>query len=260
MKKKTILVAAIAVMLVAALVVGGTLAYFTDTKTETNTFTTGKVSITLNEKNADGTPFTQKQKLLPGSQTKNNIAKRVTITNNTGSEEAYVWLEELIPAALDSTDGSTGTNNIIHINTPGSTWDKYREDSRYWAESQKEALPLEKTWDLDPEEELASHLGPEGFAGTETIGGVVYNKYIKLYHGKLAAGEETTLGMSQVYMDSKVDTNDKGEYTIIGKDGKPHPIDYDFTKGVDIIVRAYAIQADGFENVYAAYKGYNGIK
>ena len=30
MKKKTILVAAIAVMLVAALVVGGTLAYFTD--------------------------------------------------------------------------------------------------------------------------------------------------------------------------------------------------------------------------------------
>ena len=126
MKKKTILVAAIAVMLVAALVVGGTLAYFTDTKTATNTFTTGKVSITLNEMNADGTPFTQNQKLLPGSQTKNNIAKRVTITNNTGSEEAYVWLEELIPAALDSTDGSTGTNNIIHINTPGSTWDKYR--------------------------------------------------------------------------------------------------------------------------------------
>ena len=53
MKKKTILVAAIAVMLVAALVVGGTLAYFTDTKTATNTFTTGKVSITLNEMNAD---------------------------------------------------------------------------------------------------------------------------------------------------------------------------------------------------------------
>lgn len=254
MKKKTILVAAIAVMLVAALVVGGTLAYFTDTKTETNTFTTGKVSITLNEENADGTPFTQNQKLLPGSQTKNNIAKRVTITNNTGSEEAYVWLEELIPKALDSTDGSTGTNNIIHINTPGSTWDKYREDSRYWADGQTKALPLEQTWDLDPEEELASHLGPEGFAGTETIDGVVYNKYIKMYHGKLAAGEETTLGMSQVYMDSKVDTNAQGQYTINGK-----VIDYDFTKGVNIIVRAYAIQADGFADVYAAYKGYHGI-
>lgn len=257
MKKKSILMAAIAVMLVAVLVVGGTLAYFTDTKSADNTFTTGKVSITLNEKNADGTPFTQNQVLLPGSQTKNNIAKRVTITNNTGSQDAYVWLEELIPAALDSTDGSTGTNNIIHINTPGSTWDNYRTDNRFWAEGQTEALPLEQTWDLDPETELniPSYVGPEGFAGQETIDGIVYNKYIKLYHGKLAAGEETTLGMSQVYMDSKVDTNDQGQYTINGE-----VINYDFTKGVNIIVRAYAIQADGFNDVYAAYKGYYGIK
>lgn len=49
MKKKTILVAAIAVMLVAALVVGGTLAYFTDTKSADNTFTVGNVSIKLIE-------------------------------------------------------------------------------------------------------------------------------------------------------------------------------------------------------------------
>ena len=45
MKKKTILVAAIAVMLVAALVVGGTLAYFTDKDNATNTFTVGNVKI-----------------------------------------------------------------------------------------------------------------------------------------------------------------------------------------------------------------------
>lgn len=49
MKKKTILVAAIAVMLVAALVVGGTLAYFTDTKSADNTFTVGNVKIDLLE-------------------------------------------------------------------------------------------------------------------------------------------------------------------------------------------------------------------
>lgn len=49
MKKKTILVAAIAVMLVAALVVGGTLAYFTDTKSADNVFTMGNVAITLDE-------------------------------------------------------------------------------------------------------------------------------------------------------------------------------------------------------------------
>ena len=49
MKKKTILVAAIAVMLVAALVVGGTLAYFTDTDAAKNTFTVGNVKIDLIE-------------------------------------------------------------------------------------------------------------------------------------------------------------------------------------------------------------------
>ena len=49
MKKKSILMAAIAVMLVAVLVVGGTLAYFTDTKSATNTFTVGNVKIDLIE-------------------------------------------------------------------------------------------------------------------------------------------------------------------------------------------------------------------
>ena len=53
MKKKSILMAAIAVMLVAVLVVGGTLAYFTDTKSATNTFTMGNVKITLDETNVN---------------------------------------------------------------------------------------------------------------------------------------------------------------------------------------------------------------
>ena len=53
MKKKSILMAAIAVMLVAVLVVGGTLAYFTDTKSATNTFTMGNVKIKLDESNVN---------------------------------------------------------------------------------------------------------------------------------------------------------------------------------------------------------------
>ena len=80
----------------------------------------------------------------------------------------------------------------------------------------------------------------------------MYNKYVVLYHGKLSAGEETTVAMNQVYMDSKVDTNDAGQYTINGK-----VIDYDFSNGIKILVRAYGIQAAGFDNVYAAYEAYN---
>lgn len=87
MKKKTILVAAIAVMLVAALVVGGTLAYFTDkTEAKPNTFTVGNVKIDLTETawhdNDDHT-------LVPGKF----YDKNPTITVDAKSQDAYVFLK-----------------------------------------------------------------------------------------------------------------------------------------------------------------------
>ena len=244
--KKKIVALCLCVALAVVAIGGATLAYFTDTDAKTNTFTVGKVDITLNE-----TFDAENAKLLPGSQTKNAVPKEVKIALERGSEDAYVWYEWLIPAVLDSTDGSTGTNNIIHVNSYGYTWDKYRESFA----QDTGALPLEKTWDHDPEVELKSGVGPEGFAGTETIDGVVYNKYVVLYRGKLAAGEETTPAMKQVYMDSKVDTNAQGQYTINGD-----VINYNFANGVNIIVRAYGIQADGFADVYEAYKAYQAQK
>ena len=87
MKKKTILVAAIAVMLVAALVVGGSLAYFTDkSDAKMNTFTIGNVGIDLTETawhdNDDHT-------LIPGKF----YDKNPTITVDANSQDAYVFLK-----------------------------------------------------------------------------------------------------------------------------------------------------------------------
>lgn len=87
MKKKTILVAAIAVMLVAALVVGGTLAYFTDkSDAKVNTFTVGNVKINLTETawhdNDDHT-------LVPNKF----YDKNPTITVDAKSQDAYVFLK-----------------------------------------------------------------------------------------------------------------------------------------------------------------------
>ena len=87
MKKKTILVAAIAVMLVAALVVGGTLAYFTDkSDAKVNTFTVGKVKIGLTE---DKWNAADDHTLVPGA----SYAKDPTITVEKGSQDAYVFLK-----------------------------------------------------------------------------------------------------------------------------------------------------------------------
>ncbi len=246
--KKKILSLLLIVALLATAVVGGTLAYFTDTDAATNTFTSGKVDIDLEEN------FTQNSKLLPGSQ--NSVPKEVWIELEEGSEDAYVWYEWLIPAALDSTDGSTGTNNVIHVNSLGRTWDTYRENAAYWAEGQTEALPLEQTWDHDPNVELEDLVGPQGFIGTEEIDGVVYNKYVVLYHGVLSAGEKTTVAMSKVYMDQGVDTKIVNGVTVyVDKNG--NEIDADLINNFNIIVRAYAIQAAGIDDVYAAYTAYN---
>ena len=244
MNKKKILVLAVSVALIAILAIGGSLAYFTDTDEATNTFTLGNVKIALQENfDADNAV------LRPGSQSTNAVKKEVSI-KNTSSESAYVGYEWLIPTALDSIDGSTGTNNIVHVNSLGATWDKYFDNPNY-----KKGYTYEQTWDHDPEVELGSGVGPEGFVGTETIDGITYNKYVVLYHGVLESEEQTTVAMSQVYLDSKVDNavDEKGNtyYTING-----NAIDYDFTGGINIIVRAYGIQAEGFADVYAAYKAY----
>lgn len=85
MKKKSILLAVTAVMLVCAMSIGGMLAYFTDTtETKENTFTVGNVEIELKEP-----AWNEKEEhvLMPGT----TFAKDPTVTN-TGSEPAYMFL------------------------------------------------------------------------------------------------------------------------------------------------------------------------
>ena len=87
MKKKTILVAAIAVMLVAALVVGGTLAYFTDkSDAKVNTFTVGNVKIDLTE---DKWSADADHTLVPGKF----YDKNPTIKVDANSQDSYVFLK-----------------------------------------------------------------------------------------------------------------------------------------------------------------------
>ena len=87
MKRRKIIIAAVA--LLTLFLIGGTMAYFTDTESVTNTFTLGNVNITLTEPNwvaanAEG--------LLPGAV----VAKNPTI-NNVGASSAYVFLKVTEP-------------------------------------------------------------------------------------------------------------------------------------------------------------------
>ena len=83
--KKKITAIALVVCLVAVAIVGGSLAYFTDTDTKTNTFTVGNVDITLTEPHWNEGYAT----LIPGRE----IPKDPTITVAEDSQRAYTFLK-----------------------------------------------------------------------------------------------------------------------------------------------------------------------
>ena len=93
-KRKALLLSLCAVLLVVASIMG-TMAYLTSSDTVTNTFTVGKVQITLDEAavNLDGTPIEgaarvkqNSYKLLPS----HTYTKDPTVTVKAGSELSYV--------------------------------------------------------------------------------------------------------------------------------------------------------------------------
>lgn len=104
-KRKALLLSLCAVLLVVASVMG-TMAYLTSSDTVTNTFTVGKVQITLDEAavNLDGTPIEgaarvkqNSYKLLPGL----TYTKDPTVTVKAGSELSYVKMTVTFTEAAD---------------------------------------------------------------------------------------------------------------------------------------------------------------
>ena len=222
--KKKILALALVVILAITAVAGATLAYFTDTEEKTNIFNSGKVDITLNEVFDKDTA-----QLIPGV----DIQKDVTISLSDDSIETYVWYTYAIPAVLDDA-------GVVHVNHAGRNLVDYREDSAYWAAGQTAATPADRCWIISADVET----------GVE-IDGVLYNVYTVLYNGTLTAGEETTIGMTRVYCDTKVDfDNESGEYVMDGE-----AIGFDLNE-VKIIVTAYGIQAATFADVAEAHAAY----
>jgi len=103
MKKNKTFLAAIVLLLL--FVVGGAVAYFTDTDSETNTFTIGNVDIDLVEANWDTTDQDSNgipdaaQDLMPGQ----TVAKDPVIKNLSTSNPAYVFAKVEVPCTAEST-------------------------------------------------------------------------------------------------------------------------------------------------------------
>lgn len=243
-KKKILAVTSYAA--VAALAVGGTIAYFTATDEAVNVMTLGAgVDIELQEqqRSEDGSElvdFVQGGNLLPAvgsaqgakdnwgmsADIENYVDKIVTV-KNTGNNDVYARVIVAVPSAFDDT--TSAGNNVLHWNY-GNNFNSEGTG----------ALGLSNT-EYKAEVNWAS-------AGTAAIEGVDYNLYTFTYVDALEEGETSLAAMVGFYLDSKVDYDaELGKYMINGE-----VIDYDQDE-VYIPVYAQAIQAQGFKTAEEAF-------
>ena len=115
MNKKKIIVAVIVLAIVVS-IIGGMLAYFTNTTQEvTNTFTVGdNVSITLTEPTWTSLGQYQAQGMSIG----NTVSKDPTVTN-VGTNDAFIFVKVEVAC---TTDVSPATPKEIFTYTPNSGW------------------------------------------------------------------------------------------------------------------------------------------
>lgn len=103
MQKKKVLATLAACAAAMTLMVGGTMAYLTDTETATNTFTVGKVTVDLLEPNYPGNGSDQTTDIIPGEE----IPKDPTL-KNTGKNSSVVFTRINIPMQKVITAGEDG--------------------------------------------------------------------------------------------------------------------------------------------------------
>lgn len=114
MKARKILVSVAALALVAAISIGGTIAYLTSAEKVTNTFTVGHVQITLDEKkvDVDGKEIANSNrvhgnqyKLMPGHE----YTKDPTVHFAAGSEASYIFVK--VENGISGIEAATDTTN-----------------------------------------------------------------------------------------------------------------------------------------------------
>ena len=231
MKKKLTAVALVVCML-AIMLVGASLAYFTDEDEATNTFTVGNVSIELIEEFA-ADKETGKALLMPGTKEQNAVNKDVWVKND-GANAAWVRVKVYIPSQLDQLTNpdyinnheTAATFNTVHFNTKGGN---------------------DTIWNVSKANNEAKQVSLEDGD---------YNEYIFYYNEKLTPGAQTEQLLDQVYLDKAVDCDITEDGAYVWTKGDK-VVDYALENGVNIIVKAEAIQADGFDTYEAAFAAFD---
>lgn len=236
-KSKALLLTLCAVLLVAASVLG-TMAYLTSTDTVTNTFTIGKVEITLDETdvtNPNGPRVkANSYKLMPGT----TYTKDPTVTVKAGSEESYVRMKvtfnnakAIIALCTDpefAEDGPTGVENayplirmVNFVEANAAKWDGIIPDNMMDTE---EMLANAKYFVYDKATDTLTYY----FYYNETVAAPDGDVVLPVLFDKVTLPEWVT--------SDQLATLENFQITVV----------------------AEAIQADGFANAGAAWAAFHG--
>lgn len=219
--KKKILALSMCIALAAIAIVGASLAYFTDTKTATNTFTMGDVKIKLDETNVndpEGDRVTSNEyNVYPGL-----VVDKDPTVHNTGKNGAWV-------------------RAIVTIEN-GMNWLGLYNDN-VWTAPQEEAFEalinntLGEDWEI---EDIAYDMSSQDHPTSDFVATLKYTKILN-------AGEDTSAMFSKIAFPAKMTGNDVT--TRIAQNGE---------FGIDVV--AEAIQADGFTTWDAAFAAFDANK
>lgn len=234
---------------VAALAIGGTVAYMTASVNEDNLMVAGKgVEIELLEQQRTGVDgelvdFEDGKVLMPisdgqgekdkwGMPVIDGYVDKIVRVSNTGENDAYVRVFVAIPSKLE---GTAANENILHWNY-GNRFDATGA-STYNAMNVNDTVSL-----------YNAEVKQADVAENFTIDGIEYNIYSFTYLDALKAGDTTDYAtLVGCYLDDDVDYQN-GEYVINGE-----KLAYDLSQGIVIPVFAQGIQTTSFDSAEAAF-------
>lgn len=245
-RTKALLLTLCAVLLVAATVFT-TVAYLKSTDEVVNTFTVGKVKITLDEARVtpDGTPVegadrvkSNEYHLLPG----HTYTKDPTVTVEKGSDKSYIRMK----VTFNQAKALLSKNILIDA-------DDYTEDEAAELENARKIAPISvflggysEAWSLTPDDlnmyGLEDYLNNKKYfvydAETDTLTYYFYYTYTET-----VAAPDEDVKLPALFKEITVPEEVDGEELAALKDFK-------------ITVVAEAIQADGFENAEKAWAAF----
>ena len=220
--KKKILAIALAVALIA-IMVGGSLAYFTDNDEVTNAFTVGSVKIEIyeNDEKTDSDTKTF-ENLIPVVDMQNpsgdkNYQKKEVKVQNTGANEAYIRTHIAIPADLEG---------YLYLDLDETGWTRQQPDTTAEVEGVKYKV---FTYDYNTAVE------PDKFTG-KLLKGVYLHSYVDLE-------EDVSGNLVFILRDAdgnKVESSGFVAHKVNGGAYTPEK--------VNVLVASQAIQASGFGN------------